>query len=65
VRLGLKSDELWAPYLLRITNIPPGRMAFEFQRERLVMDCESGNDQASRLDQLSQEVRMSRFASLS
>jgi hypothetical protein len=61
----LKNDGLWAPYLLRTINIPLGRMAFEVQRERLVIDCKSGNDQASRLDELSQEVRMSRFAILS
>jgi hypothetical protein len=40
-------------------------MAFEIQRERLVMDCDSDDDPASRLDELRQDVRMSRFASLS
>jgi hypothetical protein len=60
----MKSDELWAPSLLR-TNVPSGRIAFETQRERLAMDCESDDDPASRLDELRQEVRMSKFASLS
>lgn len=56
--------ELWSPSLLR-TKVPSGRMVFEIQRERLVIDSESVDDLVSRLDELRQEVRMRRFASLS
>jgi hypothetical protein len=61
---GMKFDELCAPSLLR-TNFSSGRIAFEIQRERLLIASGSDDDRARRLDKLRQEVRMRRLASLS
>jgi hypothetical protein len=64
VRCGIESHELCSPSLLS-TKVPSGRIAFEIQRERLVMDAESDDDLVSWLGELRLEVRMRRFASLS
>jgi len=61
---GMKIDELCAPSLLK-ANFSSGRIAFEIQRERLLMASGSDDDRARRLDKLRQEVRMRRFASSS
>ena len=61
---GKINDELWSPSLLS-TNVPSGSMALEIQNERFAMDPESEVGLASRLDESRQDVRTSKFASLS
>jgi hypothetical protein len=60
----MRKGELRSPSLLR-TNAPSGRMAFEIQKERWLMDAASDDDLVSRLNELRLDVRMRTFASLS
>jgi hypothetical protein len=60
----MRKGELRSPSLLR-TNVSSGRMAFESQRERLLMDAASDDDLVSRLDEHRLDARMRTVASLS
>ena len=60
----MRKGELRSPSLSR-TNVSSGRMAFESQRERLLMDAASDDDLVMWLDEFRLDARMRTVASLS